>query len=274
MEFIERGENAIIVLSLDQRPRYVLSPGENKRLSLTLFDVSAESTIIDYASGKQAVSIDGDEKSTELRLHFDLTYPLYQIDSSWLDDEKVHYIKISFSKDGQENHYPQGATPDLKGVLFGFKDKGTRMVMGLDRKPLWNINIADPRSLAINLYASSTSIDDANYGPVKWLREVKILRQNPDETGISLGLDYPANRVKVFWMKEGSRLVMDIFEETESISDETLISSFKVLLKEDGKTASGPENESVQTVLSDEALSSGSDPAGGESSYIVRMKIH
>ena len=154
MTFLDDGECAVFSVKMEERPKFSLKPINKKQLRLTIYDTLINNETDKMVSEGASVSIESGE-SSDLNYLIGLTRLFYKIDISWNEDKKLFHINISFA-DGNDGHGSSGKEiPLLRDIRFGFKNKATRMVIGLDKEPLWEIDYNDPVDVLMKLSADS-----------------------------------------------------------------------------------------------------------------------
>ncbi len=255
---VEKPDQTILLLNLDERPRFALKSLDENGIILTLFDTLPAQDLPEKVPDQGPVEIDKGSDNLGFKIKF--KRPVYRIDSSWLEDKKLLYIKALPGEDDDEPETPAQAPPNLKGVRFGFKEKATRMVMSLDRRPAWEISYQEPTAITMRLDAESRDLKEKKYGPLKLLKEVSVLRSDLDKMDISLKLESQMDHVRIFWMKVGNRLVMDLFSEPLEIDDEV------------ASVPPKPEKQGEDIKISEDSSNDGSEEEPLVAN-IVRMKI-
>ena len=193
----DEGQMKIAIL-LETRPRFRMNPIQENRVRLTLYDTLETPRLERSISADNVIIMEKEESSSDLVFEIDAGRPVYETDSSWIEDKRILYIHISPADEINKTQTAEKNVPYLKGIRFGFKEKAARMVMKLDHKPLWGVNYVDPTHLAVQLGAVTEDLEEKQYGPIKWLKQVTIIRQKDEKLDISLRLDSSLNRIRTF----------------------------------------------------------------------------
>lgn len=216
-------ESSIFLFLLEDRPRFSLKPIEKNKILLTVLDTSKSSRIDLLTADNKLFSINEDAAPSELLISLNLDKPLYEVSSSWLSDDKVLLLEISYAKESSEQPDISKSIPDLKNIRFGFMENATRMVMSLDREPSWELTYKEPATVTIEIAAASGSLKEKSYGPIKWVQKVDVNKEDDRLINLNLQLDSQMSRISIFWMKIGNRLVLDLFNEPAKIYSKNLL---------------------------------------------------
>ncbi len=269
LEFGAKDDREILALMLEERPRFDLTQAKGNRIILTIHDSRKTPELENRLAEYNRIEV-GEEKGTpDLIFKITLKGPIHEIDSSWLEEKKILCIQVTPLGKRDRTQKVERNLPDLKGIRFGFKEEATRMVMNLDHEPQWEMNYSGPTTVGIRLEALSKDMKKEKYGPIKWIREVTVLKQANNGMDILLQLVSPPNRIRSFWMEVGNRLVLDFFNEPGNIPGGLLG------LIQDSNTQEGNSLTSIKK--SGDGAGEGGENSSAtpsqEMGHFVRMKI-
>ena len=256
IKILTENERIMLALRLEERPKYSLKPLNGKQLMLSIHDTSNSPELEKEIAEETYLELEK-EGSDDMNLRITPDKPFNRIDSSWLADEKLLYIDIGLTSKTEEDDGIEASeknAPVLKDIRFGFKDDATRMVMGLHENPLWEMSYLNDNDIVVKLEAVTEKYKEMEYGPIKRLKRVLVLGKGDDNRiDISLQLESKLNRVNIFWVEVGNRLVMDLFDEPCEIDEK--------MLKEGHQDDNSPSQEEAN------------DEAEEEIRNIVRLKM-
>jgi tetratricopeptide (TPR) repeat protein len=206
------GDLRRVILFLQDKPRYSLTPLEGRGVSLTLYDTTGDPPLRERAEKSGApVAMDGEGKSSDLTFHIRLERTLREVHSSWVPREKALVLEMSpVEEEGPKA--PGPGTGPLKDIRFGIREGMTRVVMDLDKRPAWEMARGEGNHMTLLLGAGAGTIKTRRYGPFKRIETLDI--QNRDHRlEIHIRLETPLDHFRVFWLNEGNKLVMDLLDE-------------------------------------------------------------
>jgi len=223
MKIIMQSELVRFVLLLDSTPRYSLQLINGNKLLLTLYD-TVRTPLLSKRMGENNDYINMDEgtKSSDLKFHISLSRPVREINSSWLPHEKLLFLKISLANEGDAKKQTIQRPAKLKNLRFGIREMATRVVMELDKKPLWEMIYRENNLINLKLTAIPKYLKRKKYGPMKRLKKV-VVKKN--DKGVDMGIELVSHldHVRISWMKDVNRLVMDFFDKPMKIKDKELL---------------------------------------------------
>jgi len=261
-----------VMLTFKDRPSYSLKAMKDNHLLLTLHDTIKGNGFEKKLQEGKSFTIIEDPNPVAIKLDIGLQRPFYKIDSSWIEDKKLLYVHIYTQEIAVNQAKSPPVITTLQDIRFGFLEKGTRMLMTLNNNPLWEMELQNPSKIRMHLTDVSDSLKKIKYGPIKRLKDVNINKGSDKGAEITLGLESPLNHVSVFSMTTEGRLVMDLLDEPEKISENELTINNQnpdaLILKKDNqaqKTANMGnfvkmkinKNKGPDNVLSSNASSSG-----------------
>ncbi len=140
-----------------------------------------------------------------------------KIECAWIEKKSVFNINILFTADTEaEKVDSEKEISRIKDIRFGFRDSGTRMVLGTEGKPDWEIKYTGNNSLLLDVHASSNAVKTKTYYSDKWLSQVNLKNKGADTTEMNLNLQTAPEQIGIFWMNVGNRLVLDLFKEPDT----------------------------------------------------------
>ena len=264
----KKDNQAVIAIRIEKRPGFSLKSIKGKQVLLILYDTSRSPDLDKSVLEKEAIEMVEDERTSDLTFRIRLVRSAQEIDWSWMEAEGLLLVKIALAEEKDEIESSEQGNPYLKGIRFGFKEKAARMVMNLEHRPFWEMNYHHPTSMALLLEAESKEIKQKKYGPIMWLNDVTVRKNEDKKIDVSLQLEFPLNRIRTFWMDVGNRLVVDFFDKPEKFSEGTLFSLKNMNHPtEDSLSAKeGPEKNKKQDGQFTESLTE-------DRKHVVRMKI-
>ena len=235
MEIIGQSELVRFVLLLDSTPRYSLQLTNWNKLLLTLYD-TVKTPLLNKKIGENNayINMDQDTKSSDLKFHISLSRPVREINSSWLPDKKLFFLKIYLANKGDAQKQPIQRVVKLKNLRFGIREMATRLVMELDQKPLWEMIYREDDIINLKLAATPKYLKRKKYGPVKRLKKVAF-KKNDKGVDMGIELELHLDHVRISWMKDMNRFVMDLVDKPIRINDKALLLRADFDEKESGR---------------------------------------
>jgi FimV-like protein len=220
MQFKENDRVLVLSLTLAERPEFALRPVQDNRILLSLFNIVKAGEFDQISSRAANLELQEDPKNNQIKFRIDPKKSFEKIGWVWIENNKTFRIFLNLSENNNVRAYGPDVMPVLNNIIFGFKEKATRMVMALDRNPSWEIRYSEPTNILLSLISSSADIEDKRYESKKWLKDITVKKISDVDTDISLNLKTALNRVSLFWMDMGNRLVMDLYSDPSGILGE------------------------------------------------------
>lgn len=253
-DVVEQEDRISLVFLFEQRPEIGLKSFMGDRISLTLYDTSILPVIEKKVTDIRSIELDNDSESSDLKLLINPVKPYRKIDCSWDPGKKLFFLGIILNKnkDSLKEQSPRKVV--IRDIRFGSKDSITRMVLGLDQRPIWDMTYKDPSTVSMKLDALSKTLDSRRYGPIDLLKDMTLEKSDDYKTLMDLHFESHVNHVSIFWIEEDNRLVMDLQQDPAKMDDKTLllIADFntpedRVFVKEETKEIV-PETETINQI--------------------------
>jgi tetratricopeptide (TPR) repeat protein len=198
-----------LALLLESEPRYTLRSEKGSRVLLQLFDVTPGPNLRKgiEAQGK-TITLEEDASGT-LRIGLLLKGPLREADYSWFEPQKILFLQMTSGEDTQSRRSPKEAP--LKSLRFGIQEDLTRMVADLSARPAWEMTSREAGVLEFTLDSTTTAAHPGQYGPLRRLKKVEV-GQKGDAVAIRAETESPPRRMRLFWLKDGGKWVVDFFD--------------------------------------------------------------
>jgi tetratricopeptide (TPR) repeat protein len=215
------GRTRVAVL-LQKKPRYDLSWGGGNRVSLTLYETRGEPEFVKGLSKEdKTIRIEEEKPESGLKLTILLKSSPREVECSWIEKEHFLLIDVAQARDTDGKMVDKKNSRSLKALRFGPQQGFTRMIADLSARPAWGMSRRDDRHILFDLSATSTAVDRSSYGPMKRLRSVTLHTREKD-LQIKAEPESTLQRIKVFWLKQGGRWVVDYYDEPPEIMDAAL----------------------------------------------------
>ncbi|RJR29803.1 MAG: hypothetical protein C4576_34705 [Desulfobacteraceae bacterium] len=204
-----------VALLLLQKPLFRLScDGENQvalSLSETVSGVEFGKAIEEE---KKSIVLEEDRPARSLKLKIPLKGPVREVECSWIPKEKVLLIDMAQARELEGAKPGKSGPASLSSLRFGTGEGYTRMAAALGKRPAWSMTSREDKTLLFELGSVSTALQRSGYGPMRILKSVSLSRQ---KGGIEIKAEpeTPVERVRVFWLQEGARWVVDFFERAQ-----------------------------------------------------------
>lgn len=211
-----------IALLLQQKPLFHLSCGGENHVGLALYETTGGADFSKtIAKDGKSMRFEEDTAARSLKITIPLKGSLREVECTWIAKEKVFLIDMAQAKPERAN--PKKTAPaTLKRLRFGIGEGFTRMVADLGVKPAWSMTSRDDRSLLFGLSGATTAEQRSGYGPMKILKRVSLNKQK-EGLEINAEPETPVERVKVFWMQEGGKWVVDFFERAPETAGPSIL---------------------------------------------------
>jgi tetratricopeptide (TPR) repeat protein len=274
-----------LALLLQQKPRFSLSCAQPNQIQLSLFETTgAEGLAKTIAAKGKSITLEDEKASSGLRLAIHLPSTPRECEWKWIPREKVLLIEWAEAKESDAKVSQKTQPPALGALRFGVQNEHTRMVADLGQKPLWAMTSREEQVVSFRLPGASNDLKRSDYGPMKRLRRV-ALRKEGGDLEIKAELDSPPERVKVFWLKEGAKWVVDFYDKGPEKLDTALRFERRpdpepeksqppkiAAVPKEKEPAVSPRSEKSEEAKSRENPSPSPDPAPVQAGP-VRMKI-
>ncbi|RJR36080.1 MAG: hypothetical protein C4576_24135, partial [Desulfobacteraceae bacterium] len=203
-----------VALLFQQKPLFHLSCDGENQVALILYETAAG---VEFgkaiAKEGKAIGFEEDRAASSLKVKIGLKGAVREVECSWIPKEKVLLVDMAQVKH-LEGAKPKKAGPaSLTSLRFGTGDGYTRMVAGLGKKPAWSMTSRDDKTLIFDLGSVSAALQRSGYGPMKILKSVSLSKQKEGIT-IKAEPEMPIERVRLFWLQEGGKWVVDFFERS------------------------------------------------------------
>ncbi|MBN2420492.1 MAG: tetratricopeptide repeat protein [Deltaproteobacteria bacterium] len=247
-------ENDIIYFfELSERPVFSLEPYSDGKLSLSFTNTNKPDELITKIEKIQFIILDSTKESENASFMLAPDKPYGKIECAWINEKSMFILRVSYDNDGKKSK-DNNNNPEISDIRFGFKESGTRMVIGTDREPHWIIRSFNNKNISLTLDASSENIKTKTYYSEKWLRQAEIKELHDRSSELSIYLQSDPDHAGVFWMPAGRRLVIDLFK----VPDNSIIATLSRI--DDRVNITGIEKKEDKK-------------AHDENKSIVRMKI-
>jgi tetratricopeptide (TPR) repeat protein len=138
-----------------------------------------------------------------------------EVAAGWLEKESLLVVDLLPQRDGALVQTPDNATvmKKIRAVRFGPGKDFTRVVLDLDARPAFQVTWTDPTHMVLTLIHTQIALKSERIGTVKRLKDTSFTRE---KNGSSLRLRFESIPLawRVFWLDEGNRLVVDLFDTT------------------------------------------------------------
>jgi tetratricopeptide (TPR) repeat protein len=211
-----------VALLLQEKPRFHLSWSGGNHVALALYETAGGAAFAKVIAREgKSIRVEEESATRTLKMTIFLKTSLREAECSWIAKEKVLLIDMAQAKEPQRTMQKKSIPPTLKNLRFGTGEGFTRMVADLSAKPAWSMTSRDDQSLVFQLGATSTGIQRSGYGPMRRLKAVSLSKQK-EGLEIKAEPEGPVERVKVFWLREGGRWVVDFFERGLETADSSV----------------------------------------------------
>ena len=176
------------LFELSEKPFFSLEPSSDKRLSLSFAYTEKPDELGTKIEKMPSIYINttGESENANFILAPDKSYG--KIECAWFEEKSIFALNILFNPENKKSEGNNSADTAIKDIRFGFKENGTRMVIGADREPQWIIKSFNNSSLSLVLDASSENIKTKTYYSEKWLRQVEIKEQYDKSSELTINL--------------------------------------------------------------------------------------
>ena len=146
-----------------------------------------------------------------------------EVAAGWLKKRSILVVDLFPQRDGALIQTPEGATEmrKLRDVRFGPRKDFTRVVLDLDGRPTFQVTWTDPTTMVLSLIQTENAFKLEKIGTVKRLKRSSLTRDGND-LNLRLRCESTPLAWRVFWLDEGNRLVVDLFESTHGTSFESV----------------------------------------------------
>lgn len=222
LKILEQDNVTKFALLLTKQPQYRLRSAKGNQLLLTLYDAVKTSNLDKALSGGgQKLSLKTSEKPASLEFRIKLKKPLREVATSWLSKERLLILIVHLAKGGDSIKADNKKPARLKSIRFGTSENHTRMVMRISRLPSWEILYRGNENLKLKVEATSKSLRQIKYGPMKRLKSA-VVSKAKGQAGVDIALDSRIDHLRVFWLKQGNRMVADFLDRPDTIISQGL----------------------------------------------------
>ncbi len=210
------GQDITYSFELSKKPLFSLEPSADQRLVLSFTHTENPNELKTKIEKLPFIYLNttGESKNASFILAPDSSYG--KIECAWINDRSIFILNIKFNPDDEHREYNNNTRHTIKDIRFGFKENGTRIVIGADNKPQWAIKYSDNSSMLLVLDATSKNIKTKTYYSDKWLRQIEIKEQYDRSSELSMSLQADPNQMGIFWMPIGNRLVLDLYQNPDN----------------------------------------------------------
>jgi len=194
---------------------------EPDRVSIALSDVSAsEPEERRMSAATENISFSVTNGSSGITLSVPLEKGFREVAAGWLQERSLLVVDLLPQRNGALRRVPEG-TRKLKGVRFGLRKGFTRVVLDLDARPLFQVVWTNPTAMTLRLIRTETVFKSEALGSVKRLKGSSLAREGKD-LNLRLQCQFSPVAWRVFWLDEGNRLVIDLFDSTNGTTFESV----------------------------------------------------
>ena len=199
-----------LALLLESEPRYTLRSEKGNRVLLQLYDTTPGPNLR-KGTEKQGKTISLEEDATgTLRFRLLLKGSLREADCSWFEQQKVLFLQMTSGEETKSRGSRKEAP--LKSLRFGTQEDLTRMVVDLSARPAWEMTSREAGVLEFTLNSTTAALSRAEYGPMRRLKKVEV-GQKGEGVEIRAETEPPPRRMRMFWLKDGGKWVVDFFDK-------------------------------------------------------------
>ncbi|MBN1107090.1 MAG: tetratricopeptide repeat protein [Deltaproteobacteria bacterium] len=273
-------DRTTLALLMEREPRYSLRSGKENQVRLVIQDAESGPRLSRaIAAQGTSLTLEGDKPSTLIDMALHLKGSPREIECSWHSKEKVLLISVGLTGEPERKARKASKPASLKGLRFGVQDGLTRMVADVSEKPAWEWASGEGRAFSLRLGAIPKDPKGGEYGPMSRLRKVALTRKG-DTSEIRIEPEGALSRVRMFWLKDGGKWVVDFFEQKAEGTDAALRFDAAEAEKEEEKTPQVvdanerkvPEPEPKAAPVSPSEVEP-ERPGSGDAPSKVRMKI-
>lgn len=208
MQVAEQDDRTRILFLVDRLPSFAVDSLSPNRSRVTLFDASPAFRS-DETKGAGAVSIirnkPGAGDFTVL-----LNRLLREASFDWLEEKKLFCLDLFWTKAGDEGFSSSGAS-SLKDIRFGEWEAYTRVVLEMKGRPCWEFIDRGGKEATVRLAKTDAKEGEKGFGPLKRFAGVTLKRDKP-YLQLAMTPKSPMVSGRIFWLKMGDRLVMDVYD--------------------------------------------------------------
>ncbi len=233
----DQGNRTRMAFLMDRRPSLLINDVvQSGRVSIRLPDASTtplEATRMSASMGN--VSFVGVDGASGVTVSVPLENGFQKMVAGWLEEKSLLVVDLFPHKNGSLIRRPADAKGmrHLKGIRSGPRKDCTRVVLDLDARPTFKVDWKDPVVMVLSLFQTETAFKVERVGTLKHLKGA-LLTRGEDTLSLSLHFENAPLAWRVFWLDEGNRLVVDLFESTHETPFESVA------------LPSGPGNEGIE----------------------------
>ena len=190
------------LFELSGKPFFLLEPSSDKRLSLSFRNTDKPDELRTKIEKIPSIVLDTTGEFENANFILTPDNPYGKIDCVWLNEKSIFAIKILYNTEEDKKKDVNNNNPSIKDIRFGFKESGTRMVIGANSEPHWAIKSLKNGNLSLMLDASSKKIKTKSFNSGKWLRQVEIKEYDDKHSELSIDVKSDPNQVGIFWGSE------------------------------------------------------------------------
>jgi len=211
-----------------------------------------------------------DRSSSGITFHLKPNNTIREIGLSWIPEKKLFFLELYTTQTQTKDRNKLSADNRLKDIRFGIKEKSTRMVMGFNQKPEWELSKKTGQGIEFVLDTGAKTARERIYGPMKRLESVQV-NQQKKSLNIKLEPLEQLQQIRIFWLEEDRRLVMDLVDQP-AIIDKSLLEfqegeANEITVHQETKDKKNNQMEPDPIILDEEA-------ARGEAENIIGTEVN
>lgn len=216
--YLHEQENEVtLVLMMEHFTGYGISSPVPGRILLTFNNTASTHLFLEHSKNWNGLLKVLSEGGNDLRMLLKLPKSMRETRSTWFQGEHLLCLRFFLKHHGSEEAPSFSGPAFLEHLRFGVKKPFTRMVMGLNTKPLWSVTCSGRRTLAIVMNETKPGHVREKYGPLKRILNVRV-HPTAGNLGITISFDHSCSDFRIFWLAVGNRLVLDAFDEPDPVS--------------------------------------------------------
>lgn len=205
-------ERTRCVIRLEARPLYTLKATQDNRIRLLLPATARSSALLEGVRGNASIlALDPAIAEPNVGILFTPPSAVEDLSAAWLPDRAELSLELVHNRASTQEKEGGAGEAVLRPIHFGFLDERTRMVLGLDRHPPWELSHLSRDRVRLHLPLVRPELKQKQYGPAKNLA-LATLRKEGKNADIDIRLLTEIDRIRIFWTQDGAHLVTDLFE--------------------------------------------------------------
>ncbi len=205
-------ERTRCVIRLEARPLYTLKASHDNRIRLLLPETERSSALLEGVKDNDSIlALDPEIAEPNVGILFTLPSAVQDLSAAWLPDRAELSLELVHNRASPQEKEDSAGEAVLRPIHFGFMDERTRMVLGLDRHPAWELSHLSRDRIRLHLPLVRPELEQKRYGPAKNLA-LATLRTEGKNADIDIRLLTGIDRIRIFWTQDGAHLVTDLFE--------------------------------------------------------------